>query len=81
MSILILRWARIIGIEQLPILVSANLSEFLSIFMNLSKFILALCLMCCAKAACMAIYTAFHKYIPDGISGCRKKRSNNGTFF
>ena len=26
-------------------------------------------------------YTAFHKYIPDGISGCRKKRSNNGTFF
>jgi microcystin degradation protein MlrC len=28
-----------------------------------------------------SIYTAFHKYIPDGISGCRKKRSNNGTFF
>ncbi len=27
------------------------------------------------------IYTAFHYKIPDGISGCRKKRSNNGTFF
>ena len=26
-------------------------------------------------------YTAFHKNIPAGISGCRKKRLNNGTFF
>jgi len=25
--------------------------------------------------------TAFHKNIPAGISGCRKKRLNNGTFF
>jgi hypothetical protein len=28
-----------------------------------------------------AFYTAFHKNIPAGISGCRKKRLNNGTFF
>ena len=27
------------------------------------------------------IYTAFHKNIPAGISGCRKKHSYNGTFF
>jgi hypothetical protein len=27
------------------------------------------------------VYTAFHKNIPAGISGCRKKRLNNGTFF
>ena len=27
------------------------------------------------------IYTAFHKNIPAGISGCRKNRLNNGTFF
>jgi hypothetical protein len=26
-------------------------------------------------------YTAFHKKDPDGISGFRKNRSNNGTFF
>ena len=26
-------------------------------------------------------YTDFHKNIPAGISGCRKKRSYNGTFF
>ena len=26
-------------------------------------------------------YTAFHKNIPAGISGCRKKRLNNGMFF
>ena len=26
-------------------------------------------------------YTAFHKNFPAGISGCRKKRLNNGTFF
>jgi len=26
-------------------------------------------------------YTAFNKNIPAGISGCRKKRLNNGTFF
>ena len=27
------------------------------------------------------VYTAFHKNIPAGISGCKKKRLNNGTFF
>ena len=27
------------------------------------------------------IYTAFHKKVPDGISGRRKNRSNNGVFF
>jgi len=27
------------------------------------------------------LYTAFHKNIPAGISGCKKKRLNNGTFF
>jgi hypothetical protein len=26
-------------------------------------------------------YTAFRKSVPAGISGCRKKRLNNGTFF
>ena len=26
-------------------------------------------------------YTAIHKNIPAGISGCRKNRLNNGTFF
>jgi len=26
-------------------------------------------------------YTAFHKNIPVGISGCKKNRLNNGTFF
>jgi hypothetical protein len=26
-------------------------------------------------------YTAFHKNIAAGISGCRKKPLNNGTFF
>jgi len=26
-------------------------------------------------------YTAFHKNIPAGIRGCKKKRLNNGTFF
>jgi hypothetical protein len=27
------------------------------------------------------IYTAFHKNMPAGKSGCRKKRLNNETFF
>jgi hypothetical protein len=27
------------------------------------------------------VYTAFYSNVPDGISGSRKKRSDNGTFF
>jgi hypothetical protein len=26
-------------------------------------------------------YTGFHKNVPNGISGCRKKRLHNETFF
>ncbi len=29
----------------------------------------------------LGVYTVFHQNLPTGISGCRKKRSNNGTFF
>ena len=34
-----------------------------------------------ASLSLSLIYTAFHKNIPAGISGCKKKRLNNGTFF
>jgi hypothetical protein len=31
--------------------------------------------------AAPTIYTACHKNVPIGISGCRKKRLHDGTFF
>jgi hypothetical protein len=33
------------------------------------------------KSSEFAVYTAFHKNVANGISGCRKNRLNIGTFF